>query len=138
MPITWRPARSRQAATLGILIPPSTIMVNLRHHDRDQHRQAVSRRASCRAFSPPSLLCLTVQYVNWRDPKAGPPGERHGLARSRFAALEGLWAFAAVGVAVIGVAKLAGSTPMTRRWRECPAGCPPRTALPMLVSVMMP
>src|SRR6267378_66757 len=51
------------------------------------------------------LLCLTVQYITWRDPKAGPPGERTSW-RERFAALEGLWAFAAVGVVVIGVAKL--------------------------------
>jgi TRAP-type C4-dicarboxylate transport system permease large subunit len=51
------------------------------------------------------LLCLTVQYITWRDSKAGPPGERTSW-RERFAALEGLWAFAAVGVVVIGVAKL--------------------------------
>jgi C4-dicarboxylate transporter DctM subunit len=43
------------------------------------------------------LLCLAVQYVTWRDPKAGPPGERVGW-RERWAALAGLQWFAAVGV----------------------------------------
>ena len=62
--------------TLGILIPPSTIMVIYGDHDRHQHRQAVRRRHPARASSPRVLLCVAVQYVTWRDPKAGPRGER--------------------------------------------------------------
>jgi TRAP-type C4-dicarboxylate transport system permease large subunit len=46
------------------------------------------------------LLCLAVQYVTWRDPAAGPRGERLSW-KDRFATLEGFGWFAAVGVAVI-------------------------------------
>jgi tripartite ATP-independent transporter DctM subunit len=46
-----------------------------------------------------------VQYVTWRDPKAGPRGERLSW-EERFATLHGVVWFALVGVAVIGSAKL--------------------------------
>src|SRR5207302_107753 len=45
------------------------------------------------------LLCLMVQYVTWRDPRAGPRGERTSW-RSRWATVAGLQWFAAVGVAI--------------------------------------
>src|SRR5207247_10536635 len=51
------------------------------------------------------LLCFAVQYVTWRDPAAGPRGERLTW-KERFATLEGVGWFAAVGVAVIGSAQL--------------------------------
>jgi TRAP-type C4-dicarboxylate transport system permease large subunit len=49
------------------------------------------------------LLCLAVQYVTWRDPKAGPRGERLSW-RERFATLEGVHWFALVGAIVIASA----------------------------------
>jgi TRAP-type C4-dicarboxylate transport system permease large subunit len=49
------------------------------------------------------LLCLGVQYVTWRDPKAGPRGERQTW-KQRFDTLHGFGWFAAVGVVVIGAA----------------------------------
>jgi tripartite ATP-independent transporter DctM subunit len=52
-----------------------------------------------------ALLCLAVQYVTWRDPKAGPRGERLSW-KERFATLHGFGWFAAVGVAVVAAAKL--------------------------------
>jgi tripartite ATP-independent transporter DctM subunit len=51
------------------------------------------------------LLCLAVQFVTWRDPNAGPRGERLSW-KERFATLQGLWWFVAVGVAVVGSAQM--------------------------------
>src|SRR5712691_1377432 len=45
------------------------------------------------------LLCLAVQYVTWRDPKAGPPGERTSW-RERWSTIAGLQWFLAVGIAI--------------------------------------
>jgi TRAP-type C4-dicarboxylate transport system permease large subunit len=49
------------------------------------------------------LLCVAVQYVTWRDPSAGPRGERLGW-KARFDTLHGVVWFALVGVAVVGSA----------------------------------
>jgi TRAP-type C4-dicarboxylate transport system permease large subunit len=51
------------------------------------------------------LLCLAVQYVTWRDPKAGPPGERLPW-RERLATLRGIEWFIALGIAVLAAVKL--------------------------------
>jgi TRAP-type C4-dicarboxylate transport system permease large subunit len=51
------------------------------------------------------LLCVAVQYVTWRDPKAGPRGERLSW-KERFDTLHGVIWFALVGVAVVGGASL--------------------------------
>jgi tripartite ATP-independent transporter DctM subunit len=48
-----------------------------------------------------ALLCLAVQWSCWRDPAAGPPGER-ARWRERFASLRGIWPVAALFVFVIG------------------------------------
>src|SRR5258708_4222383 len=90
--------------TLGILIPPSTIMV-IYGIMTETNIGKLFAAGILPGILATILLCLTVQYVTWRDPKAGPPGERLPW-RERFATLDGLWAFAAVGVVVIGVAKL--------------------------------
>ena len=42
-----------------------------------------------------------MQYVTWRDPRAGPGGERSAW-RERWAALKGVWAVAALFVFVMG------------------------------------
>ena len=90
--------------TLGILIPPSTIMViyGIMTGTSIGKLFAAGILPGIVAIV---LLCLAVQYVTWRDPKAGPPGERLSW-RERLATLEGLGWFALVGAAVIASATL--------------------------------
>ena len=47
------------------------------------------------------LLCLAVQYITWRDPKAGPRAERATWGE-RILAVKGVWAVAALFVIVMG------------------------------------
>src|SRR5512134_964203 len=61
--------------TLGILIPPSTIMVIYGVFTETN----IGKLFAAGVFPgilAATLLCLAVAYVTWRDPKAGPPGER--------------------------------------------------------------
>jgi C4-dicarboxylate transporter DctM subunit len=90
--------------TLGILIPPSTIMViyGIMTGTSIGHLFAAGILPGILAVL---LLCLAVQYVTWRDPKAGPRGERLSW-KQRFATLEGVGWFGAVGVAVVASAQL--------------------------------
>ncbi len=90
--------------TLGILIPPSTIMViyGIMTGTNIGKLFAAGILPGILAIG---LLCLAVQYVTWRDPKAGPPGERLNW-RERFATLDGVGWFAAVGIAVLASANL--------------------------------
>src|SRR5438094_2907463 len=90
--------------TLGILIPPSTIMViyGIMTETNIGKRFAAGILPGVLATV---LLCFAVQYVTWRDPRAGPRGERTSW-RSRWATVAGLSAFATAGVVIIGVAKL--------------------------------
>src|SRR5213596_2868651 len=81
--------------TLGILIPPSTIMV-IYGIMTETNIGKLFAAGILPGVLATVLLCLTVQYVTWRDPKAGPPGERMSW-RERFATLEGLSAFATAG-----------------------------------------
>src|SRR5687767_3937368 len=88
--------------TLGILIPPSTIMVIygiMTGTSIGKLFAAGILPGILAAF----LLCLAVQYVTLRDPQAGPRGERLSW-RERFATLEGLGWFALVGAVVIASA----------------------------------
>jgi C4-dicarboxylate transporter, DctM subunit len=85
--------------TLGILIPPSTIMVIYGIMTGTSIGKLFAA-GILPGILAVVLLCLAVQYVTWRDPKAGPRGERLSW-RERFATLEGVGWFAAVGVAVI-------------------------------------
>ena len=90
--------------TLGILIPPSTIMViyGIMTGTSIGHLFAAGILPGILATV---LLCLAVRYVAWRNPEAAPRGERVSW-KERFATLEGLGWFVAVGVAVIGAAQL--------------------------------
>jgi tripartite ATP-independent transporter DctM subunit len=47
------------------------------------------------------LLCFAVQYVTWRNPAAGPRGERTGW-KERWVATRSVWAVAALFAFVIG------------------------------------
>jgi len=85
--------------TLGILIPPSTIMViyGIMTGTNIGKLFAAGILPGILAIT---LLCLAVQYVTWRDPKAGPRGERLSW-RERFATLDGVWWFGLLGVALL-------------------------------------
>jgi TRAP-type C4-dicarboxylate transport system permease large subunit len=85
--------------TLGILIPPSTIMV-IYGIMTETNIGKLFAAGVLPGILATLLLCLAVQYVTWRDPKAGPPGERVPW-RERWATLAGLHWFAAIGIAVV-------------------------------------
>src|SRR5215475_7312528 len=88
--------------TLGIMIPPSTIMV-IYGVFTETNIGKLFAAGVLPGLLATALLCLAVRWVTWRDPKAGPPGERLSW-KERFATLQGFGWFAAVGVAVIGAA----------------------------------
>jgi C4-dicarboxylate transporter DctM subunit len=88
--------------TLGILIPPSTIMVIYGIMTGTSIGKLFAA-GIIPGILATVLLCLAVQYVTWRDPAAGPRGERMSW-QERFATLHGFGWFAAVGVAVIASA----------------------------------
>jgi TRAP-type C4-dicarboxylate transport system permease large subunit len=90
--------------TLGILIPPSTIMVIYGIMTGTSIGKLFAAGVIPGILAT-ALLCLAVQFVTWRDPKAGPRGERLSW-KERFATLHGFGWFAAVGVAVIAAANL--------------------------------
>src|SRR6185503_12233730 len=90
--------------TLGILIPPSTIMVIYGIMTQTSIGKLFAA-GILPGILATLLLCAAVQYMTWRDPAAGPRGERLPW-RERFATLEGLWAFALVGIALVAAARL--------------------------------
>jgi C4-dicarboxylate transporter, DctM subunit len=90
--------------TLGILIPPSTIMVIYGIMTGTSIGKLFAA-GILPGILATVLLCAAVQYVTWRDPSAGPRGERLTW-KERFATLQGVGWFAAVGVAVVGSAQL--------------------------------
>ena len=86
--------------TLGIMIPPSTILVIY---------GIVTETHIGKLFAAgvlPGLLCAlimmgAVAWITWRDPAAGPAGERTSW-RERWAALRGIWGVALLVVLVLG------------------------------------
>ena len=86
--------------TLGIMIPPSTIMVIY---------GIVTETNIGKLFAAgvlPGLLCALllmcgVGYVLWRDPNAGPAGQRSTWAERR-AALKKIWGVVLLVVVVLG------------------------------------
>ncbi len=86
--------------TLGILIPPSTIMVIY---------GIITETDIGKLFIAGILpgivavvcLCLAVVFVTWRNPEAGPPAERHSWAE-RLKALRQIWGVALLFGLVIG------------------------------------
>ena len=88
--------------TLGILIPPSTIMVIYGIMTGTSIGKLFAA-GILPGILATVLLCLAVQYVTWRDRAAGPRGERLSW-KERFDTLHGVGWFAAVGVAVVASA----------------------------------
>ena len=86
--------------TLGILIPPSTILVIYGIITETDIGQLFIA-GILPGLVAITCLCLAVVFVTWRDPEAGPPAERY-TARQRLAAVKGIWGVALLFVLVIG------------------------------------
>jgi tripartite ATP-independent transporter DctM subunit len=86
--------------TLGIMIPPSTLLV-IYGVFTETNIGMLFAAGILPGILGAFLLCLAVQYVTWRDPKAGPRGERTGW-KERWKASKDVWAVAALFVFVIG------------------------------------
>lgn len=86
--------------TLGIMIPPSTIMV-IYGVFTETNIGKLFAAGILPGLLGATLLCLAVRYVTWRDPDAGPPGERSDW-KERWAALKDVWAVAFLFLFVIG------------------------------------
>jgi C4-dicarboxylate transporter DctM subunit len=86
--------------TLGILIPPSTILVIY---------GLVTETSIGKLFAAgmvPGLLavvmmCLTISFLTWRDPSSGPAAERSSWTE-RMDAMKDVWAVAVLFVIVMG------------------------------------
>ena len=86
--------------TLGILIPPSTIMV-IYGVMTETNIGMLFAAGIMPGILATFLLCLAVQWIVWTDPTSGPRGER-ATWRQRFAALRGVWAVAMLFIVVMG------------------------------------
>jgi tripartite ATP-independent transporter DctM subunit len=86
--------------TLGIMIPPSTIMV-IYGVFTETNIGKLFAAGILPGILGAILLCGAVLYMTWRDPTSGPPGERSSW-RERVVALRGVWAVAALFLFVMG------------------------------------
>jgi tripartite ATP-independent transporter DctM subunit len=86
--------------TLGILIPPSTIMV-IYGIMTETNIGKVFVAGILPGLIATLLLCLAVVWITWRDPDAGPPGERSSAAQ-RIDAIKHVWPVVLLFVLVIG------------------------------------
>jgi tripartite ATP-independent transporter DctM subunit len=86
--------------TLGILIPPSTIMVIYGLMTQTNIGKLFAA-GILPGLVATILLCLAVQYITWRDPKAGPAAERSTWVE-RLRAVREIWAVAALFGIVMG------------------------------------
>jgi tripartite ATP-independent transporter DctM subunit len=86
--------------TLGILIPPSTILVIYGIiTETDIGKLFVA--GILPGLVAIACLCMAVVFVTWRDPAAGPPAARFNW-RQRIAAIRGIWGVALLFGMVIG------------------------------------
>jgi tripartite ATP-independent transporter DctM subunit len=86
--------------TLGILIPPSTIMV-IYGVLTETNIGKLFAAGILPGLLATFLLCLAVQWIVWTDPKSGPRGTR-STWRERLVALKGIWAVAMLFIVVMG------------------------------------
>jgi C4-dicarboxylate transporter DctM subunit len=86
--------------TLGIMIPPSTLMV-IYAIFTETNIGKMFAAGILPGILGAALLCVAVQWTCWRDAKAGPPGERSSW-RGRGAALRGVWPVAVLFLFVMG------------------------------------
>src|SRR5256712_3196543 len=74
------------AGTLGIMIPPSTIMV-IYGVFTETNIGKLFAAGILPGILGAGLLCLAIVYTTWRNPASGPPGERSSW-RERWLALQ--------------------------------------------------
>jgi C4-dicarboxylate transporter DctM subunit len=86
--------------TLGIMIPPSTIMV-IYGVFTETNIAKLFAAGILPGILGALLLCGAVQYMTWRDPASGPPGERSSWT-ARLLALKDVWAVAVLFLFVMG------------------------------------
>ena len=86
--------------TLGILIPPSTIMV-IYGIMTETNIGKLFAAGVLPGLVATLLLCVAVQYICWRDPKAGPRDTRSSWPE-RLRAVRDIWGVAALFVLVMG------------------------------------
>jgi C4-dicarboxylate transporter DctM subunit len=86
--------------TLGIMIPPSTIMV-IYGVFTETNIGKLFAAGIVPGLLGAVLLCLAVVYMTWRDPASGPPGERSSWGE-RWRALEDVWGVATLFAFVMG------------------------------------
>ena len=86
--------------TLGILIPPSTILVIYGIiTETDIGRLFVA--GILPGIVAIACLCLAVVFVTWQDPAAGPAAKRFSW-KERLSAIKGIWGVALLFALVIG------------------------------------
>lgn len=86
--------------TLGILIPPSTIMV-IYGLMTETNIGKLFAAGILPGLVATFLLCMAVQYITWRDPKAGPRAQR-STWRERLLAMRDVWAVVILFIIVMG------------------------------------
>jgi C4-dicarboxylate transporter, DctM subunit len=86
--------------TLGIMIPPSTIMV-IYGIVTETHIGKLFAAGVLPGLLCAALLMVGVAWITWRDPHAGPAGERSSW-RERLTALRDIWGVALLVVVVLG------------------------------------
>ncbi len=86
--------------TLGILIPPSVIMV-IYGIMTETNIGKLFAAGILPGIVATGLLCLAVAWMTWRDPQAGPRGERSSWA-VRLEAIKRVWPVVLLFLVVIG------------------------------------
>jgi tripartite ATP-independent transporter DctM subunit len=86
--------------TLGIMIPPSTIMV-IYGIVTETHIGKLFAAGVIPGLVCAAMMMAGVAWVTWRDPAAGPAAERSSWAE-RWAAVRGIWGVALLVVVVLG------------------------------------
>ena len=86
--------------TLGIMIPPSTIMV-IYGIVTETHIGKLFAAGVLPGLMCAGLLMLGVAWITWRDPSAGPAGARTAWPE-RWRALRDIWGVALLVIVVLG------------------------------------
>lgn len=86
--------------TLGIMIPPSTIMV-IYGIVTETHIGKLFAAGVLPGLLCAALMMAAVAWITWRDPGAGPQGERTPWPE-RWRALRGIWGVLLLVVVVLG------------------------------------
>jgi tripartite ATP-independent transporter DctM subunit len=86
--------------TLGILIPPSTILV-IYGLVTETNIGKLFAAGFIPGLLAVFLMCLTIAYLTWRDPESGPAAERSSW-QQRLDALKDVWAVGVLFLVVMG------------------------------------